>query len=132
VVNADSVRGDRRVRTLIVDDDEDMRMLATSIIRIANAGLEVVGEAEDAESGLERWRELHPDVVVLDHRMPGRSGLDVAEEILSEEPAQPIILFSAYIDTSLTEAAKRTGICSILDKDRFNDLPEAVWTCAGP
>ena len=131
MATGDVGRRDRRVRTLIIDDDEDMRMLAASIIRIANAGLEVVGQAEDADTGLEKWRELQPDVVVLDHRMPGRSGLSVAEQILSEEPAQPIILFSAYVDTPLTEAARLTGICSILDKDRFNELPEVLWTCAG-
>ena len=120
----------RKVRTLIVDDDEDMRMLAASVIRIANRGLEVVGQAEDADDGYAKWDELRPDVVVLDHRMPGRSGLELAAQILAEEPAQPIVLFSAYLDTEVAEAADDVGVCQTLDKDRFNDLPSTVWTCA--
>jgi DNA-binding NarL/FixJ family response regulator len=121
----------RRVRTLIVDDDEDMRLLAASVIRIANGGLEVCGQAEDADDGYAKWNELRPDVVVLDHRMPGRSGLDLAAQILAEEPAQPIVLFSAYLDTEVAEAADGVGVCRTLDKDRFNDLPSTLWTCAG-
>ena len=121
----------RRVRTLIIDDDEDMRMLSSSIIRVANKGLEVVGQAEDAATGLAMWRALHPDVVVIDYRMPDRTGLDVAAEMLAEAPGQPIILFSAYLDTAIADAAERAGVCSVLEKDRFNDLPHAVWTCSG-
>ena len=122
---------DRRVRTLIIDDDEDMRLLAASIIRVANRGLEVVGQASDAQSGLEQWRALEPDMVVVDFRMPDSSGLAVAEEMLAEEPAQPIILFSAYLDPDVVDQADRIGICSVLDKDRYQDLPAAIWTCAG-
>jgi CheY-like chemotaxis protein len=131
VADGKAVAGVRRVRTLIIDDDEDMRILATSIIRVANAGLEVVGQANDAASGLVKWRELHPDVVILDYRMPGRDGLDVAAEMIAEEPGQPIILFSAYVDAVVEDAARDTGICTVLDKDRFNDLPATVWACAG-
>jgi two-component system chemotaxis response regulator CheY len=123
---------DRRVRTLIIDDDEDMRLLASSLIRIAGRGLEVIGQAENATTGLARWRELHPDVVVLDQRMPDRVGIDVAEEMLNERPGQPIVLFSAYVDYALVDAAERIGICSVLDKDRFSDLPDEIWTCANP
>jgi DNA-binding NarL/FixJ family response regulator len=121
---------DRPVRTLIIDNDQDMRLLAASIIRLANRGLEVIGHAESATIGLSRWRELRPDVVVLDQRMPDRSGIDVAEEMLHEQPGQPIVLFSAYVDPALAEAADRIGICSVLEKDRFDALPEEIWTCA--
>ena len=130
MVDDDGSGRQRRVRTLIIDDDEDMRMLAASVIRIANDGLEVVGTAADGESGLAKWRELRPDVVVVDHRMPGATGLDVAEQMLTEVPAQSIILFSAYLDDGVTDAAEQIGICSILEKDRFNDLPSALWSCA--
>ena len=120
---------DPRVRTLIIDDDDDMRSLASAVIRLANEGLEVIGEAADGESGLDKWRQLRPDVVVVDYRMPGASGLAVAEEMLAEEPAQPIILFSAYVDAGVVVAAEQLGVRTVLEKDRYRDLPSALWEC---
>lgn len=121
----------RRVRALVVDDDEDMRALVANVIAMANQGLEVVGEADGGEEAVRRWRELRPDVIVLDQRMPGLTGVQVAERILAEDPDQRIILFSAYVDDVLTGEALEAGVCSVLDKDRYRDLPAAVWTCVG-
>lgn len=121
----------RRVRALVVDDDEDMRVLVTNVIETANQGLEVVGEAGGGEEGLLRWRELRPDVIVLDQRMRGLTGVQVAERILAEDPDQRIVLFSAYVDDVLTGEALEAGVCSVLDKDRYRDLPAALWTCVG-
>src|SRR5437660_57740 len=79
-------------RALIVDDDDDMRFLLRVLIEAANEGLAVAGEARTAGEAVEQWREHQPDVVVLDNRMPDGSGLDVAAEILAEQPDQSIIL----------------------------------------
>lgn len=114
-------------RALIVDDDEDMRFLLRAIIERANEGLEVVGEARGADEALARWREMSPDVIVLDHRMPGTTGLQVAEQILAESPAQSIILFSAYLDDDLVTRASQVGIRACISKDRYDDIPDALW-----
>jgi DNA-binding NarL/FixJ family response regulator len=63
--------------------------------------------------------------------MPDRTGLELAEEILAEQPGQPIVLFSAYLDAAVSAAAEEAGVCSLLDKDRFNDLPAVIRMCAG-
>ena len=110
-------------RVLIVDDDEDMRFLSASYIRLANDGLEIAGSASSGQEGLDLWREESPDAIVLDYRMPGRDGLDIAEEILLEDPGHPVILFSAYLDVATVERATEIGIRSCLSKDRFRDLP---------
>src|SRR4051812_30900540 len=73
------------VRVLIVDDEDDMRALIRSHIEIANHGLSVAGVASDGDEALRRWRQDRPDVVLLDQRMPGLSGLETAEVILREE-----------------------------------------------
>jgi two-component system, chemotaxis family, chemotaxis protein CheY len=114
-------------RTLIVDDDDDMRFLLRALIERANEGLQVVAEAAGADEAIEQWRAVHPDVIVLDHRMPGRSGLQVAEEILSETPGQSIILFSAYLDDDLIARASALGIRACISKDRYDDIPDALW-----
>jgi len=114
-------------RALIVDDDEDMRFLLRAVIERANEGLEVAAEAGGADEAIEQWRALRPDVIVLDHRMPGRTGLQVAEEILGEHPDQSIILFSAYLDDDLVARAGEVGIRACISKDRYDDIPDALW-----
>lgn len=110
-----------------MDDDEDMRFLVRSVIERANEGLEVAGEASGADEALEQWRALGPDVIVLDHRMPGKTGLEVAEQILAEVPEQSIILFSAYLDDDLLASASAVGIRACISKDRYDDIPDALW-----
>ena len=110
-----------------MDDDEDMRFLLRAVIERANAGLEVAGEAGGAAEALEQWRSLGPDVILLDHRMPGTTGLQVAEVILSEHPEQSIILFSAYLDDDLVASANALGIRACISKDRYDDIPDALW-----
>jgi len=114
------------LRVLIVDDEDDMRALARATIEMANHGLSVLAEAGDADEGLDRWRAQQPEVVVLDQRMPGRTGLDLAEQILEEDPSQVIVLYSAYLDERLRAAAKRVGIRACLDKDDHRRLPDLL------
>ena len=117
----------RSNRALIVDDDDDMRFLVRTIIEAANEGLAVAGEARDGDEAMERWRSVRPDVVVLDYRMPGRTGLDVAAEILAEQPDQSIILFSAYLDDDTRQRADDIGVRACLSKDAYDELPAALW-----
>lgn len=119
-------------RALIVDDEEDMRFLVRAVIEAANHGLSVAGEACDGAEAIERWREQRPEVVVLDHRMPDMTGLEVAERILAEHPGQRIILFSAYLDRDTTAAAARLGVHECLAKTDYGRLPEALWRLAPP
>jgi two-component system chemotaxis response regulator CheY len=118
---------------LIVDDEEDMRALLRSTIEIANEGLRVAGEAVDGEDAVAQWREKRPEIVVLDQRMPGATGLEVAQQILSEHPDQTIILFSAYLDQEIVDAAARLGIRACMSKREISRVPEALWKYApGP
>lgn len=119
-------------RTLIVDDEEDMRFLVRAVIEAANHGLTVSGEAEDGEQAIERWRAERPEVVVLDQRMPGMSGLEAAERILAEHPEQRIILFSAYLDDETAAEARRLGVELCLTKSEYGRLPEALWRLDPP
>lgn len=114
-------------RALLVDDDDDMRFLLRVLIERANEGLVVAAEAADGDEALARWREHQPDVVVLDQRMPGASGLEVAEQMLAEAPGQSIILFSAYLDDALLHRAGELGIRACISKDDYDAIPEALW-----
>jgi len=118
---------DRSNRALIVDDDDDMRFLVRVLIEAANEGLAVAAEARNGDEAVDRWREHQPDVVVLDNRMPGRSGLEVAAEILAERPDQSIILFSAFLDDETLARADELGVRACLSKDHYDQLPAALW-----
>jgi DNA-binding NarL/FixJ family response regulator len=117
----------RSNRALIVDDDDDMRFLVRVLIEAANEGLAVAAEARNGDEAVDRWREHRPDVVVLDNRMPGRSGLEVAAEILAEAPEQSIILFSAFLDDETLARADALGVRACLSKDHYDQLPAALW-----
>lgn len=119
-------------RALIVDDEEDMRFLVRAVIEAANHGLAVAGEAADGPEALERWRAEQPEVVVLDQRMPGMTGLEVAAEILRERPDQAIILFSAYLDPDVAAQAADLGVGLCLAKSDYGRIPEALWRLAPP
>jgi DNA-binding NarL/FixJ family response regulator len=112
--------------TLIVDDNEDMAFLVASTIEIANDGLTVLGTVLRPQEALQAVRETRPDVVVMDYRMPGRNGLEIAAEILAEQPSQNIVLFSAFLDSDTVEAASEVGIRECVSKDQMRDLPDIV------
>jgi DNA-binding NarL/FixJ family response regulator len=111
------------VRVLIVDDDADIRALLRATIAIAGQDLEVVDEAVDGPDGVRKWRDERPDVIVLDQLMPGGTGLETATQILAEDPSQPIVLFTAYLDTDLADAAARLGVRACLQKGEVSRLP---------
>jgi len=114
-------------RTLIVDDEPDILVLLRTLIEEADHGLEVVAEAENGTEAIERCREVQPDIVVLDHRMPDVSGLQAAERILAERPDQAIILFSAYLDAEMMRAASALGVRACISKQHATDIPAALW-----
>lgn len=112
---------------LIVDDELDMRLLVRIVIQSAS-DIEVMGEAVDGESALRLWRQdpRSPDVVVLDGRMPGLSGLEVAAQMLAERPDQLIVLYSAYLDDRTRAEALHLGVARCLAKGDVAQLPDIV------
>ena len=115
---------------LIVDDELDMRMLVRIVIEMANNGLDIVGEAADGREALQVWRDLEgppvPDVIILDNRMPGLSGLEVAEEILKERPEQLILLYSSFLDDAVRARAAEIGVTRCVSKQELEELPDLV------
>jgi YesN/AraC family two-component response regulator len=119
------------IRVLIVDDEDDMRALVSATIEMAHEGLSVAGEAADGAEAIAMWRAQRPEVVVLDERMPGQSGIQIAERILAEDPDQAIVLFTAYPDPELFASATRLGVRVCLAKPDIRRLPDAIWALGG-
>ena len=115
--------------TLIVDDEPDMRLLIGMSLTLDGA-CEVTSEAADGEQGLVAWERDRPDVVVLDMRMPGMSGLDVARRIFEIDPHQPIVICSAYLDQADRDEAARIGVRACVDKTDMDRLAAVVVSVA--
>jgi two-component system invasion response regulator UvrY len=113
------------VSTLLVDDNEDMRSLVRLLVDLTD-GADVVAEATDAAQALTLWREHRPSVVVLDYRLPDQNGLDVAEQILAEDPEAAILIFSAFLDDRALDRAERLGVRECVAKDQVRRIPELV------
>lgn len=109
--------------TLIVDDEADVRLLLQLVINKENEGLRVVGEAANGDEALAMQRDLDVDVVVLDHRMPGLTGLETASSMLAEDPGLPIVLYSAFIDDRMETEARELGVRACVAK---GDSPRLV------
>lgn len=114
------------ISVLIVDDEADMRALLRMLIEDADDGLRVSAEAADGPGAIASWAEHHPQVIVLDNRMPGMDGLHVAAEILARQPSQRIVLFSAHLDEATTSEAARLGVNRCLSKTDVEQVPTAI------
>lgn len=118
------------IRVVIVDDEADLRLLLRSLLSL-DPRMQVVGEASDGTEAITVYDELRPDVLVLDQRMPGATGLDVAAQVLARVPGQPIILLSAFTDRTITAEAEALGVARVLGKLLMEQLPEEILRIAG-
>ena len=101
-------------RLVLVDDDAALRLALHELL--VDAGYDVVGEAGDGAAGLAVISEVRPDVVLLDLRMPGVGGVDVARQLRQRSPNVRIIMFSAYADLGLQSILSDLGVSAYLIK----------------
>ena len=118
------------MRTLIVDDLPDMRFLMRVTLWSPDS-LDITDEAENGEDALAVWDEVRHDVVVLDMKMPGLSGLDVARRMLQRHPQQRVVMCSAYMDRDDIDEATRIGVAACVDKYQITTLPDVVGAVLG-
>jgi len=103
------------LRTVIVVDDEPITRMDISQM-LEELGLRVIGEASDGFDAVDLCRSHHPDIVLMDVRMPIFDGLNAAELIIKEEIAGCVVLLTAFSDRDLIERASRIGVTGYLVK----------------
>jgi CheY-like chemotaxis protein len=112
---------------LLVDDDDDMRMLVRAMIRVANQGLHVNSEGANGEDAIRMCREIAPDVVVLDNRMPVMTGIEATRQIRAEFGTDiGIILFTAFVNDDVMTEATEAGVSQVLGKPDLRLLPDVI------
>jgi AmiR/NasT family two-component response regulator len=113
-----------RTRVIIADDESIIRMDLREML--ANLGYLVIGEVGDGRSAVNLARELRPDVVIMDIKMPDMDGIDAAK-ILTGERVAPVLLLTAYSQQELIERAKEAGVVGYIVKPfRESDLAPAI------
>jgi DNA-binding NarL/FixJ family response regulator len=115
-----------RQRIVIVDDHEVVRLGLRSLLE-RHPEFEIVGEAGNGREALEKVALLQPDVVVLDIRMPGMSGVEVCQQINERFPSTKVIMLTSYAEDEMLFAAIRAGAAGyVLKQIGGDDLVRAI------
>ncbi len=102
-----------RTRVIIADDESVIRMDLREMLTHLN--YLVVGDAGDGLSAVNMARQLKPDVVIMDIKMPDMDGIEAAT-ILTQEKIAPVLLLTAYAQRDLVDRAKEAGVVGYLVK----------------
>jgi response regulator NasT len=113
-----------QTRVVIADDESIIRMDLKEML--TGLGYLVVGEAGDGLSAVNLGRELKPDLVIMDIKMPDLDGI-AAAKILTEERLAPVLLLTAFSQTELVDGAKEAGVVGYIVKPfRESELLPAI------
>jgi DNA-binding NarL/FixJ family response regulator len=104
-----------RTRFLIVDDSDLVRRSLRMVLQ-ANPDWEICCEAADGVSAVEMFKELRPNIVILDFQMPGINGIETARRMAEIAPAIPVVLFTQHASADLERHALEVGIRSVVSK----------------
>jgi DNA-binding NarL/FixJ family response regulator len=118
------------IRILLADDQELLRVGFRMVLQ-AQDGLEVVGEAGDGAEAVALTRELQPDVVLMDVRMPEMDGVDATRELVDGGSPSRVIILTTFDLDEYAHAAQRAGASGFLLKDAPTaDLLSAIRAVA--
>jgi two-component system response regulator DevR len=116
------------LRILIVDDHEVVRLGLRALLE-RHPDFTVVDEASTAREALQKTMLHQPDVVVMDIRMPGRSGIDACQDITDKFPDTKVIMLTSYAEDELLFDAIGAGACGyVLKQIGSDDLISAIET----
>lgn len=118
------------IKVMLVDDQNLVRKGVRSLLELSQE-IEVIAEANDGVEAIQTIPEINPDVVLLDMRMPGKTGLDVLEALSLEGTLPPTIILTTFDDDEVVLAGIKAGAKGYLLKDvSLDELVSAIRTVA--
>jgi DNA-binding NarL/FixJ family response regulator len=113
-------------RVLLADDHPIFRLGLCSLLG-SRKGWEVCGQAADGRDVVEKWRQLQPDLVILDICMPTLNGVDAARQILNDNPAQRILILTDVNSEDVVQDCLELGVRGwVFKSDEADELMKAV------
>ena len=109
------------LKSVLIVDDNPLVGGAVRAIFEAQPDFRICGEAVNGQDAVEKARQLHPDLIVLDFSMPVMNGLDAAAVLTKVTPQVPMIMLTAHKHTLIEPVARAAGIRAILSKEDCND-----------
>ena len=111
------------IRVVLVEDNQVFREGLELVLGL-RSDIEIVGAAEDGSEAVELARELRPDVVLMDYRLPGMDGVEATAALLAAYPRAAVIGLTASANVRERQALTEAGAIDCLSKD--DDLDEIV------
>ena len=105
-------------KVLLVDDAAFMRMILKNTIE--GIGHEIIGEASDGVEGVNKYKELKPDIVTMDITMPNKDGLQALKEIMEYDSSATVVMCSAMGQQAMVIEAIQSGAKDFIVKP-FNE-----------
>jgi len=118
------------VRVLVVDDSETTRRILRLLL--GSRDWTLCGEADSGRSGVTKFHQLKPDVVVLDLAMPDMDGIQTAKLMALDDPKVPIVLFTILGIDGIEPLAKEAGISAIVPKTEAWSLLGSIESLVQP
>jgi DNA-binding NarL/FixJ family response regulator len=104
------------IRIILADDHPGIREGLFFLLKKFE-DIQIVGEAQDGAEVIQAVDELHPDVVVMDLKMPGMDGVEIIRRLFAQESPPRIIVLSLYITKKVIQELLDLGILGFIDKD---------------
>ena len=105
-----------RYSVVILDDEELILQSLQTLIDWEKLGCHIVGTSKTGDKGKRLIERLHPNIVITDIKMPGLTGLQLAEYCAQNEPQTKVVIVSAYADFNFAQSAMRAGTVNYLLK----------------
>ena len=109
-----------KTRVLLVDDHEVVRLGLMTLIN-DQPNMQVVGEAGTTAEAVRAVERLHPDVVLMDIRMPGEGGIEATQQIVARFPETQVVMLTSFADDELVVRAIRAGAAGYVLKQVGNE-----------
>jgi DNA-binding NarL/FixJ family response regulator len=119
---------DEQIRVLVVEDEKIVGEAIRALLEDA-PGINVIDEATTGEAAIRKARQLKPDVILVDLLLPDKSGVEVIEEIMANDPGAHILVLTGFSDDSRVTAAFQAGALGyVLKTQATTELVQAIQT----